>query len=210
MKKAYFVGIAGGTASGKSTLCEKLEKVLGDFPAGGSADSGSTGDNSPDEPKIKAVHMDKYFKPAKERPVARSFVTGKMYSDYNHPQTVDMERMKNDLEQLRYGEYDIVIIEGLLTLWDDDIYAMLDLKLFIDCESDERIVRRINRNMQKGLTMDEITGVFLDMVRFRHNEYVEPSKWRADIILNGSHTTDVSMSMITGYIKNNYKKQCSA
>jgi uridine kinase len=56
--------------------------------------------------------------------------------------------------------------------------------------------------MEWGLSFDEIADVYLDMVRYRHEEYVEPSKWRADIIVNGSSPTDASLEMLTGYIKN--------
>jgi len=194
MIKPYMVGIAGGSASGKSTLCEKLENFFYSPETCGR------------ELKLKSFHMDKYFKPKDEIPRAKAFVSGIIYSDHNHPLTADLPRLKNDLKELTKENYDIVIIEGLLTLWDDDIYAMLDLKLFIDCESDERIVRRIKRNMQKGATMDEVTGVFLDMVRFRHREYVEPSKWRADIIMNGSSPSETSFRLIAEFIRNNYNK----
>ena len=187
MKGAFLVGIAGGTASGKSTFCEKLEKSLCEL-------------------KIKSLHMDTYFKPKNERPCAEAFITRIKYTDDNHPLTVDFDRLKNDLKQLQSGEYEIIIIEGLLTLWDNDICNMLDLKLFMDCESDERFARRIKRNMQRGLTMDEITTFFLDMVKFRHNEYVEPSKWRADLIINGSKPSETSLQVVSEYIRNNCKK----
>jgi uridine kinase len=126
--------------------------------------------------------------------------------DDNHPLTMDLAKLKVDVKELFNSEYDLIIIEGLLTLWDDEICEMLDLKLFIDCDADERIVRRIKRNMQKGLTMDEITSVYLDMVRYRHNEYVAPSKWRADLIINGSQTSEISLKIIAEFILNNYKK----
>jgi uridine kinase len=187
MKTAFLVGIAGGTASGKSTLCEKLENSLADL-------------------KTKSLHMDAYYKPKDERPLMEAFVNGKKYTDDNHPLTVDMDKLKAAIKESRHSEYDVVIVEGLLTLWDNDIYSMLDLKLFIDCEADERMVRRINRNMERGLSMDEITDFYLDAVRFRHNEFVEPSKWRSDLIINGSRASEISLMVITEYIRNNYKK----
>ena len=185
MKKPFLVGIAGGSASGKSTLCKNLEIALGEL-------------------KIKSIHMDSYFRPEKDRPFTEAFVTGIKYLDDNHPLTMNLEQLKTDVKALYNEEYDLIIIEGLLTLWDDEICKMLDLKLFIDCEPDERLARRIKRNMQKGLTMDEITSVYLDMVRYRHNEYVAPSKWRSDLIINGSWTSELSLKIISEYIKNNY------
>jgi uridine kinase len=182
-KKSFVVGIAGGTASGKSTLCANLERELKDH-------------------RLFVIHMDSYFRPEHERPHSKAFVSQKIYDDHNHPQTMDLFRLNADLEKLlEKNEYEIIIVEGLLTLWDDDICNKLNLKIFVDCKADERIVRRLKRNLQWGLTFDEITGVYLDMVRYRHEEYVEPSKNRADIIINGSNPTDVSLDVLTGYIK---------
>lgn len=89
-----------------------------------------------------------------------------------------------------------------MTLWDDDICSLLDLKLFIDCQADERIVRRLRRNMtERGLAFDEIAHVYLDLVRYRHQQYVEPSKWRADLIMNGSQWSDTGFQLVLSHIK---------
>jgi uridine kinase len=177
------IGIAGGTASGKSTLCERLMAELNSL-------------------KVKVFHMDDYFRPEHQRPYVKAFVTGKKYIDDNHPLTMDLGKLKTDVEvSLEHG-HDVIIIEGLLTLWEENIYGLLDLKLFVDCKSDERIVRRIKRNTEWGQTIDQITNVYLDMVRFRHEEYVEPSKWRADIIINGSKFSDAALSIITDHVYN--------
>ncbi|MCL2773062.1 MAG: AAA family ATPase [Oscillospiraceae bacterium] len=187
LEKTFVAGIAGGTASGKSTLCEKLENALKDY-------------------KLFVIHMDGYFKPDKDRPHPKAFVTQKEYSDHNHPESFYLNKLNTDLEEIiSKNEYEIIIIEGLLTLWDDNIYNKLDLKIFVDCKADERIVRRLKRNMAWGLTFDEISSVYLDMVRYRHEEYVEPSKYRADIIINGSNPTDISLEVLTEYIKNKIK-----
>ena len=94
-----------------------------------------------------------------------------------------------------------MIVEGLLTLWEEEIYKQLDLKLFVDCRPDERVVRRLKRNMTWGLTFDQIADVYLDMVRYRHEEFVEPTKWRADFMLNGSNPSPKVIEMIVVYIK---------
>ncbi|MDR2043005.1 MAG: AAA family ATPase [Clostridium sp.] len=187
---AYLVGIAGGTASGKSTFSDQLRKLLCEL-----------GWN------VKILHMDHYFRPENERPFTEAFISGKKYMDDNHPLTVDLDTLKNDIQiNIEEGEYDVIIVEGLLTLWDNEIYHKLDLRIYIDCKSDERIVRRIKRNMEWGLTLEQITNVYLDMVRYRHDEYVEPSKWRAEIIINGSHSTKASLQMIKEYINVNCRK----
>lgn len=184
MKKVYVIGIAGGSASGKSTFCDTLEKSLEGL-------------------KVKAIHMDSYFKPENRRPYSEAPVTGAMYVDDNHPETMDLPRLANDLRQMiNENIYDVAIVEGLLTLYDKEIYRMLDLKLFVDCRPDERIVRRLKRNMQWGLSFDEISGVYLDLVRYRHDEYVETSKWKSDFILNGSSPSNQTLSIISSYVKN--------
>ena len=179
MSKPYVVGIAGGSASGKSTFTEKLKNALQGLD-------------------VQELHMDSYFKPPEERPYADAPITGKNYRDDNHPNTCDLPRLHQDLAD---SQCQILIIEGLLTLWDPEIVEKLDLKLFVDCRPDERIVRRLRRNMGWGLSFDEIADVYLDLVRYRHDEFVEPSKWRADFILNGSNPSEKALEIIASHIR---------
>ena len=185
MAKAFVVGIAGGSASGKSTFCERLK-------------------NSLCEHNVTVFHMDHYFKPKEMRPYVSAPISKKMYMDDNHPQTVDLPQLKRNLSAA-INDAEIIIIEGLLTLFDDEICQMLDLKLYIECKADERIVRRLKRNMEHGLTFDEISNVYLDMVRFRHDEYVEPSKWKADLIINGSMFSETALQIIVDAISAPFK-----
>lgn len=179
----YIIGIAGGSASGKTTFCTGLANALSDY-------------------KIKEFHMDDYFKPEEMRPLSEAPITEVVYLDDNHPETMNLAKMNTDIDQAIASKmFDIILIEGLLTLWEKNIYKKLDLKLFVDCQADERIVRRIRRNMQWGLQFDEISNVYLDLVRYRHNEYVEPTKWKADLIINGSNPSDKSILVIVSYIK---------
>lgn len=181
--KPYVVGIAGGSASGKSTFAVELEAKLENL-------------------KLKTFHMDSYFKPDSTRPKATALVTGKEYFDDNCPETIDHEQMRQDFLNALNEGWDVILVEGLLTLWYDWLYERLDFKLFIDCQADERIVRRLRRNMaERGLSFDEIAGVYLDMVRYRHQQYVEPSKWRADLILNGSSPSPLAASLIEERIR---------
>lgn len=185
MKKPFLVGIAGGTASGKSTLSQQLEQLLADL-----------------NPRV--FHMDSYFKPADVRPKAAAPITGKVYLDDNCPETIFHEKLREDLAQAVREDLDVILIEGLYALWYDWLYEQLDLKLFIDCQADERIVRRLKRNMsQRGLSFDEIAEVYLDMVRYRHEQYIEPTKWRADLILNGSNPSPLTVKMLVSFIRAN-------
>lgn len=182
MSKPYVIGIAGGTAGGKSTFCRLLAEKLSPLSVG-------------------EFHMDSYFKPEEDRPRGKAPVTGKEYMDDNHPLTADLPKMKADVERALEEGGDVIIVEGLLTLHDDPIHELLDLKLFVDCRADERIVRRIRRNTGWGLSFDEVANVYLDMVRYRHDQYVEPSKWRADLIINGSRAFDLPAEIVAGRVK---------
>ena len=120
--------------------------------------------------------MDAYFKPEGDRPTATGR-TGRSYRDDNNPESFDLPRLRRDVsDAAENGSCRVLIVEGLLTLWDCGLYEQLDLRLFVDCRADERIVRRLKRNMQWGYTFDEIADVYLDLVRTeaRHVCRAEP------------------------------------
>lgn len=180
--KPYVIGVAGGSASGKTTFASTLVKALQPI-------------------NVKIFHMDEYFKVPEERPQSAAPVSGKIYIDDNHPLTMDLPRLAEDLEnEIQQNEVKVIIVEGLLTLWDEHILKHLDLKLFMDCRADERIVRRLKRNMKWNQTFEQISEVYLDLVRYRHDEYVEPSRWRADFILNGSTPSELVLQMISAWV----------
>ncbi|MHB1295888.1 MAG: uridine kinase family protein [Anaerolineae bacterium] len=176
------VGIAGGSASGKSTLTARLEEALADL-------------------RVLSMHMDRYFLPVKPRMVAP--ITRIAYDDFNHPASFDLDAMRSDLAALIEGEDapQVILVEGLLTLHDDAIRGRLDLRVFLDLPPDERIVRRLRRNMARGLGFDEIACFYLDAVRFRHQEFVEPSRWHADVVLNGNGSWDTGVDLLVGWIR---------
>ena len=187
MNKSFIIGIAGGSASGKTTFCKTLVETL-------------SGHN------VKVFYMDDYFKAIEQMPQSKSPITGKTYTDqadFNHPDAVDWSRLK---EKLSVAKEEIIIVEGLFALADEDIYHKLDLKLYVDCRSDERIVRKLKRYREDTFTTDDIFGWLsdynLDVARYRHDEYIELSKWRADMILNGSIPSDKTLDMVKGYILN--------
>lgn len=187
MGKTFVIGIAGGTCSGKSTFTATLEKALSDY-------------------RLKAVHMDAYFKAPEDRPVSKAPITGKQYCDNNHPLTADLPKLESDLETwIASGDFDIVVVEGLMTLWDEKIFDMLDLKLFVDCRDDERAIRRVKRHMSWGQSFEEVTDVYLDLVRYRQDEYVLPTKWKADLILNGAHPSAVALEAVRAFVDKKLK-----
>lgn len=171
MKQAYVVGIGGESASGKSTLSNLLEEKLSDY-------------------RVKVFHMDKYFREPGERPQILGILDGKVYRDDNHPDTLDLERLHVDVAAAKNEDIDVVLIEGMFILWDEAMAPLLDLKVFVDCDPDERLIRRIARNLKFGYELDDIMSRYVQAVQPRQREYVVPSKWKADIIVNGFRTVD--------------------
>lgn len=164
--KPYVVGIGGGTCSGKSTLTAHLKERFSDAA-----------------PVI--FNMDAYFiKPFK---TTIAPITGKPYPEVNHPSALDLDRMFADFRAaVSDPQNRLVIIEGLFALYLPELLEHYDLKIFVDLKSDARLVRRIRRHLERGDTFDEITDRYIDTVRFRHDELVEPTRWRADMVLNGT------------------------
>jgi uridine kinase len=180
--KPLVVGIAGGSASGKSTLAQRLVQAL-------------------DGLGVEVLGMDRYFRRIRPKMVAP--ITRVVYEDHNHPESFDLVSLVRDLDALLVREDmpQVIIVEGLMTLYDEQLRARLDLKIFLDAQSDERIVRRLKRNMARGMAFDDIATFFLDSVRYRHQEFVEPSRWHADIVLNGSHTSERGVNVLVEWIR---------
>jgi uridine kinase len=174
----FVIGIAGGTCSGKSTLAGKLKEHYGD--------------------SCICIHMDNYY--IHPSPLTVAPITRREYVEHNHPDAMRLEALYADFETaLSDKTAKICVIEGLFALHLDAIREKLDLKIFVDLASDERLVRRIKRFMSFGQTMDEVTDRYIDTVRFRHDELVEPTRWHADMVVNGN-AGQTSADILTAYI----------
>ncbi len=174
------IGIAGGTCSGKTTLSNMLSEKLSDK-------------------KVTVIHMDAYFK--NPTPTTIAPITGIEYPEHNHPDSLRLDDMYRDFDAALASDSDIVIIEGLFALYLEHIYKKLSLKIFVDLQSDERLIRRYKKfHEMRGQTLDEVASRYLDTVRYRHNEFVEPSRWRADIVLNGNNLNGAGLDLIVSYL----------
>ena len=173
----FVIGIAGGTCSGKSTLTEKLENYYGD--------------------KCKVLHMDAYFRRPSITTIAP--ITGIEYVEHNHPDALYLDNLYRDFGEAIASDVQLVIIEGLFALYLPEIREKLDLKIFVDLDSDERLVRRIKRFTSRGQTFEEVTDRYIDTVRFRHNELIEPTRWHADMVVNGIFK-EKTVNILTTYI----------
>jgi len=180
--KPLVIGIAGGSASGKTTLSDRLVGAL-------------TGLN------IRVFHMDQYF--LKRKPHMVAPITRIEYEDHNHPDSFDLAALVRDLHAAceTCDGTQVIIVEGLLTLQHDPLRELLDLKLFVDAQADERIVRRLKRNMARGMNYDDIASFYLDSVRYRHQEFVEASRWHADLVMNGSQFSETGLELVAEWVR---------
>ncbi len=194
------IGVAGGTGSGKTTITRRLIKELGD--------------------NISVVNHDNYYKAHDELTYEQ-----RTHLNYDHPDAFETELMIEDLKKLKSGEsifcpvYDftvhnrsndtvevkpnpVVIVEGILILQNPELVSMLDIKIFVDTDADVRIIRRILRDVKsRGRSLDSVTTQYLETVKPMHEQFVEPSKRNADIIvLEGGHNI-VALEMIIDRIR---------
>ena len=184
MEKAMLIGIAGGTGSGKSTFAEGLKEL---FPN-----------------DITIIAYDNYYKPQDDITLEERVKT-----NYDCPDALDTELLIEQLGVLRNGEsidipvYDfcihtrkketerieprpIIIVDGILTFHDERLRDMFDLKIFADADADERILRRLRRDVnERGRDIDGVIKQYVDTVKIMHGIYVEPTKKYADIVVNG-------------------------
>lgn len=195
------IGIAGGTGSGKTTVTNKLKEYFGE--------------------DVCVLHHDSYYKRHDELPFEE-----RQKLNYDHPGSFDTSLMIQDLRSLKAGHvihcpvYDysihnrtdlteevrptkVIIVEGILIYSDQELCDEMDIKIFVDTDADVRILRRIMRDVkERGRTLDSVVEQYLTTVKPMHEQYVEPSKRKADIImLEGGHNL-VAMDMLIQRIKN--------
>jgi uridine kinase len=163
---AFVIGIGGGSASGKSTIAEELSKRLAPL-------------------SVEVMNQDGYFWEGPRLPRHRNRDGSRDWPDHNHPESFDLDRLHRDLGAAREGSAQVVVLEGILVLWDERVRGLMDLKLFVEADADERIVRRIRRNVARGHDLDGICDFYLDSVRYRHREFCQPSRTYADIVVPG-------------------------
>ena len=195
-----FIGIAGGTGSGKTTLTEHLSSHFG--------------------AEISVVHHDNYYKrqdlPFEER----------CKQNYDHPDAFDTDLMIEDLKKLKRGETihcpvysytlhnrteetleirptKVVIVEGILIFHDPRLRELLDIKIFVETDADVRILRRALRDVEeRGRSMQSVVTHYLTTVKPMHEQFVEPSRKYADIVVLEGGYNLVALDMIMQRIAN--------
>lgn len=195
------VGVAGGSGSGKSTVAQSIARALGTDAAA-------------------IIDMDAYY-----RDFAHLTAEELRAVNWDHPDALDLELLAAHLEQLAAGNpihkprYDftlhrrraeaelveprpVVIVEGILLFADARVRAACEMKVFVDAEADLRLIRRLRRDMrERARPLEEILEQYLTTVRPMHEEFVEPSKRHADIIVPRGGHNEVAVEMLVANIR---------
>ncbi len=182
--KPYIIGIAGGSGSGKSTFAGRLKEAF------------------PDD--ISLISCDNYYLPHDDLTLEERALL-----NYDAPEALEFDLMVRHLEELKNGQvalcpvYDftkhtrssrvieikprpIILIDGILIFHDYALRECMDLKIYVETDADERILRRARRDiMERGRDLDSVIHQYLSTVKPMHNTYVKPTKVYADVILNG-------------------------
>lgn len=200
--KTTIIGIAGGTGSGKSTLTARLREHFG-------------------EHEVSVINHDSYYKRHDELPYEE-----RCKLNYDHPDSFDTDLLVEHLRALRRGEtvqvpvynYSIhnrsdktvtaspapvIIVEGILIFDSAELCSMMDLKVFVDTDADVRILRRIVRDVKsRGRTLDSVVKQYLTTVKPMHEQFVEPSKRKADLIVPEGGRNEVALDMLIKWVDN--------
>lgn len=204
--KNLVIGVAGGTGSGKSTFTQNLKQRFGD--------------------DLTILYFDNYYKTQ-----SHLSVDERRNINFDCPEALDIDLLVKHVKLLLEGEniecpqYDfithtrrldtqkispnkILVVEGILAFHDPRLRELFDLKIFVDSDADERILRRTLRDIQhRGRTIDDIMLQYITTVKPMHNLYVEPTKQYADIILTGGlnpTALDVIIAKLKTYLENNH------
>ena len=199
MNSVYVIGIAGGSGSGKSTFAARLREQFPD--------------------SVALISCDNYYRAHDDIPLEE-----RRKLNYDAPEALEFDLMVSHLRALKRGEavncpvYDfalhnrsdkilrieprpVIIVDGILILSDPALRETFDLRIYVEADADERILRRARRDMEvRGRKIDDIMAQYLTTVKPMHETYVEPSKKHADLILNGG-MNPVALEIVAGRVK---------
>ena len=194
------IGVAGGTASGKTSFARAVASKVG-------------------SEKVAILSQDAYYHDPSHLPFEE-----RTRINYDHPRAYDTELLTSHLDALKRGEtvpklgYDfvaharvvldgrveprpIMLLEGILILEDQRLRDRLDIKIFIDTDPDVRLLRRLQRDIEeRGRTLESVTRQYLQTVRPMHLEFTEPSKRYADLIVPQGAQNEVALDLVTARV----------
>lgn len=200
-RRPVFIGIAGGTGSGKTTVAQAILARL---------------------PRARAslIEQDAYYHDLSHLPMEE-----RRRFNYDHPSAFDTDLLVHHLDELAAGRpvakpvydfatysrtgrtvlvepTDIVIVEGILVLEDERVRRRLDIKLFVDTDADVRVLRRLMRDInERGRTLESVVQQYLTTVRPMHLQFVEPTRRHADLIIPEGGFNEVAIDVIAAKIR---------
>ena len=199
--KVTIIGIAGGTGSGKTTVVRKIVEALPPH-------------------YVAVVPLDCYYNDTTEMTDEE-----RKAINFDHPDAFDWKLLIKQVNELRHGNAveqptysyilcnrlpetvhvepkPVIIIEGIMTLINKRLRDMMDLKIFVDCDSDERLIRNIQRDIvERGRTVSMVVDRYLEVLKPMHEQFIEPTKRFADVIIPQGGENVKGIGMLTNYIK---------
>ena len=199
-KDICIVGIAGGSASGKTTIVNNIKELF--------------------QNDIELISHDNYYLSNDDKTMEE-----RVKLNYDHPSSFDTYKMIEDVKKLKEAEiiyrpvYDytqhtrakevvevhpkkVIILEGILILEDPRLRDLMDIKVFVDTDADERLMRRILRDTQeRGRTVESVLNQYVTTVKPMHEQFVEPSKKYADIIIPRGGENKIGIHILQEHLK---------
>lgn len=200
------IGIAGGTGSGKTTV---VNKIISSLPQG----------------EVAVLPQDSYYRDLSSLPYEE-----RTKVNFDEPASIEWELLVRQLNELKEGRQiemptysyltctrqketvtvlprDVVIVEGILVLTDPVLRNMLDVKVFVDADADDRLIRVISRDcVERGRTPQAVIDRYQDVLKPMHSMYIEPTKRFADLIVPQGGTNTVAINLLVDYIEARLKK----
>ncbi|MBE6281759.1 MAG: uridine kinase [Bacteroides sp.] len=195
------IGIAGGTGSGKTTVVKKIVESL-------------------PENSVAVIPQDSYYNDQSDMPLEERKKT-----NFDHPDAFEWTLLASQINDLREGRSieqptysyltctrlpetihvepkEVIIVEGIMALYDKHLRDLMDIKIFVDAEPDERLLRVITRDIaERGHPLEMLIGKYRDVLKPMHEEFIEPCKRYADLIIpQGGHNTK-AIEILKRYIE---------
>lgn len=201
------IGIAGGTGSGKTTVVKKIQQRL---PGN----------------QVVILPQDSYYKDSSDKPLEE-----RLEMNFDHPDSIEWELLVEHLKQLKAGKSidqpiysyltctrasetipikpcKVVIVEGILVLTNPELRELLDLKVFVDADADDRLIRVINRDIvERGRSVNKVMERYEQTVKPMHEQFIEPTKRFANIIVPQGGNNHIAIDILTKFILDFLKKE---
>jgi len=206
MSEIMVIGIAGGTGSGKTTITRKLMQRFGS--------------------EVSVIYHDNYYKAHHDMPYEQ-----RSKLNYDHPNAFDTELLVEAIKELKQGHpvtcpvYDysihdrtdkiltvkptkVIVVEGILIFQSRELCQQMDIKIYVDTDADVRILRRITRDVRdRGRSLESVISQYLNTVKPMHEQFVEPSKRKADLIVPEGGQNTVALELLIKWVDNHLRAE---